>query len=310
MISLIINRRRGQNCQKFSGAVPTIIILSGILFILLFHPARSPDSASDLELKVMTYNVRFDNSADDQHNWRYRREAAASLIRSQSVDLVGTQEVLKNQLDDFLNRLPQYGSLGVGREDGRTAGEFSAILYWKDRFQVVESGNFWLSPTPEIPGSRGWDAACERIVSWGIFKEKASGRRLAFFNTHLDHVGEVARRESARLLLKQIQRLAADMPLILSGDFNAPPEAEPISIILESGFLAETRAQAASVSGPGWSFHGFGRLAEEQRPLIDFIFVSRQFEVLEYRNVFERVGETYYSDHNPILVRLKLRTSW
>ncbi|MGQ9801673.1 MAG: endonuclease/exonuclease/phosphatase family protein [Candidatus Saccharicenans sp.] len=306
---MIIGRGHRPSSQKFSDAIPAIITFLSILFILLLYPACSPDSTADLELKVMTYNVRFDNPADGPHNWQYRREAAASLIRSQSIDLVGTQEVLKNQLDDFLQRLPNYSSIGVGREDGRTAGEFSAILYLKDRFQVVESGNFWLSPIPEIPGSRGWDAACERIVTWGIFEEKASGWRLAFFNTHLDHVGEVARRESARLLLQRIQNLAAALPVILGGDFNAPPETEPIRIILESGFLEDARLQAASISGPGWSFHGFGRLPEEQRPLIDFIFTSRQFEVLEYRNIFERVGETYYSDHNPVLVRLKLRAS-
>jgi len=300
-------RPAGQNSYRRLTAIIPFLGILFILLLLLFHLACRPDPASELELKVMTYNVRFDNPADGQHNWQYRREAAAALIRSQSVDLVGTQEVLKNQLDDFWQRLPEYSYLGVGREDGRTAGEFSAILYRKDRFQAIKSGNFWLSQTPEIAGSRGWDAACERIVTWGLFEEKASGFRLAFFNTHLDHVGVVARKESARLLLDRVQNLAPDLPIILSGDFNAPPDSEPISLILASGFLADTRSRAASVSGPAWSFHGFGRVPEERRQLIDFIFVSRQFEVLEYRNIFDRVGETYYSDHNPILVRLKLR---
>lgn len=307
MRNLFEKGRPGPAGRKLFSAIFTIIILPGILFFLLFHLACSPEAVSELELKVITYNVRFDNPADGQHNWQYRREAAAALIRSLSADLVGTQEVLQNQLDDFLERLPNYGHLGVGREDGRLAGEFSAILYRRDRFRVVDSGNFWLSPTPEIPGSRGWDAACERIVTWGLFEEIASGIRLAFFNTHFDHVGEVARRESAGLLLQKIQSLAAGLPVILSGDFNARPETEPISIILNSGFLFDARIRAASVHGPFWSFHAFGRLPEEQRPLIDFIFVSRHFEVLEYWDIFDRVGEIYYSDHNPILVRLKLK---
>lgn len=312
VISMMYTKRPRPDGQNFYRRLPAIVSFLGILFmqfILLIHLACAPDPASELELKVMTYNVRFDNPADGQHNWQHRREAAAALIRSQSADLVGTQEVLKNQLDDFWQRLPEYGYLGVGREDGQTAGEFSAIFYRKDRLQVIKSGNFWLSQTPEIPGSRGWDAACERIVTWGLFEEKASGFRLAFFNTHLDHVGTIARRESVRLLLDRIQNLTPDLPIILSGDFNAPPDSEPISLILDSGYLTDTRSRAASVSGPTWSFHGFGRVPEQQRLLIDFIFVSAQFEVLEYRNIFDRVGETYYSDHNPILARLKLRVS-
>ncbi|MCR4409163.1 MAG: endonuclease/exonuclease/phosphatase family protein [Candidatus Saccharicenans sp.] len=283
------------------------IFFLALVFVFLFELACSSAPSGETELKVMTFNVRFDNPADGQHNWKFRREAATRLIQTLRVDLLGTQEVLNNQLEDFLEKLPGYGYIGVGREDGRTAGEYSAVFYLKERFLPVKSGNFWLSQTPEIPGSRGWDAACERIVTWAIFRENKSGLELAFFNTHFDHVGQEARRQSARLLLEKIKALAGNLPVILSGDFNAPPDSEPVRIILDNGLLVDSRSSAAAVMGPAWSFHGFGRLPEEERQLIDFIFISPHFRVLEYQNIFEEIGDTYYSDHNPVLVRLRLK---
>ncbi|MDI6850158.1 MAG: endonuclease/exonuclease/phosphatase family protein [Candidatus Saccharicenans sp.] len=284
---------------------PRFLFLLVILFsVFIFSCCSEPKEP--LELKVITFNVRFDNPADGRQAWEFRRQAAGQLLRSLEADLIGTQEVLKNQLDDFLERLPGYGYLGVGRADGRTAGEYSAIFYRKDRLQVVKSGNFWLSQTPEVPGSRGWDAACERIVTWAIFRENYGDLELAFFNTHLDHVGQTARREGALMLINKIQDLAGNLPVILGGDFNSPADSEPIRIILDGGFLFNSRTLAGEVVGPDWSFHGFGRVPEEKRQLIDFIFVSHQFEVLEYRNLFEQVNGTYHSDHNPILVKLRV----
>ncbi|MGB9862178.1 MAG: endonuclease/exonuclease/phosphatase family protein [Candidatus Saccharicenans sp.] len=290
--------------QKLSRRLSVFLFCLVILFIFLGSPATSPGSGTDLELKVMTFNVRFDNPADGPHNWKYRRDAAADLIRSRRVDLVGTQEVLHNQLDDFLERLPEYGYLGVGREDGRSAGEFSAILFRKDRFQVLRSGNFWLSETPEVPGSKGWDAACERIVTWAIFKEKANNIRFAFFNTHFDHVGQEARKQSALLLLRRLKQMAGTLPVIVTGDFNATPESEPVRIILGDGCLVDSREVAQKVSGPAWSFHGFGRVPETERSLIDYVLVSHHFRVVEYLNISDRPDEVYYSDHNPVMVRL------
>lgn len=299
------NRRSPAWTRTYPRILNSFLLLA-LLFIFLFELACSSAPSGETELKVMTFNVRFDNPADGQHNWKFRREAATRLIRSLRVDLLGTQEVLKNQLEDFLERLPGYGYIGVGREDGRTAGEYSAVFYLKEHFLPLNSGNFWLSQTPEIPGSRGWDAACERIVTWAIFREKESGRKLAFFNTHFDHVGQEARRQSAGLLLNKIKELAGNLPVIVSGDFNARPDSEPVRILLESGFLVDSRSSAAAVAGPSWSFHGFGRVPEEERQLIDFIFTSPHFRVLEYQNIFDEIGDTYYSDHNPVLVRLRL----
>lgn len=295
-----------RSCRRiFCGQHRVFFLL--ILWLSFYIFACYSRSSEPLELRVMTFNIRFDNPADGQQAWPFRRQIVADLIRLQGVDLLGTQEMLENQLDDLLRQLPEYGYIGVGREDGQTAGEYSAILFRRDRLEAEKSGTFWLSQTPEIPGSKGWDAACERIVTWAIFRLPSERLRLAFFNTHFDHVGETARRESAHLLVNRIREIAGDLPTILSGDLNATPDSETLRIILASGRLSDSRASAALVSGPSWSFHGFGRLPEDQRSLIDYILVSQHFAVMEYRNIFEEIDGTYYSDHNPVLVKLKIR---
>jgi endonuclease/exonuclease/phosphatase family metal-dependent hydrolase len=258
------------------------------------------------DLNVMTFNIRLDSPGDGQHNWMHRKEAAAELISSLDIDIVGTQEVLQTQLDDMLRLLPGFGSVGVGREDGHTKGEYSAILYKTDRLEPELHGTFWLSDSPNEVGSVGWDAALERIVTWAIMKEKKSGVRFAVFNTHFDHRGSIARLESSRLLMKQIRQIAGELPVILTGDFNANPDSEPIQVIVKSGFLADTRDLASEVTGPQWSFHGFGMSDPESRQLIDFVFVSEGIEVSLHENIFEEVGTTYHSDHNPIYVKLQV----
>jgi endonuclease/exonuclease/phosphatase family metal-dependent hydrolase len=258
-------------------------------------------------LRVMTFNIRLDHEGDGQHNWRYRKVEASKLLIDKSIDIVGTQEVLKNQLDDLLQGAPEFAAVGVGRFDGKEAGEYSAILYRKDKFLVEESGNFWLSESPEIAGSKGWDAACERIVTWARFKDIETGKRFVFLNTHFDHVGVKARKNSALLLAKKAEIIAGGLPVILSGDFNGEPNSEPVEIIRSSGWLFDSGSLTDSKKGPVWSFHDFGRLPENERPLIDFIFLSAHFQVDSYENIFESFGNTYYSDHNPIIVQLRFK---
>ncbi|MGQ8336997.1 endonuclease/exonuclease/phosphatase family protein [Sunxiuqinia sp. A32] len=254
-------------------------------------------------LKVMTYNIRYDNPDDLQNNWKYRKDFAANMIHFYDVDIFGTQEVLKNQLDDLLDRLPEYTSLGVGRFDGKTEGEYSAIFYKTDKYEVLDDGHFWLSETPEVAGSMGWDAACERIVTWGIFKEIETGNRFAFVNTHFDHRGRKARKESALMLNKEVSRIVAeDLPVIVTGDFNAIETSEPIQTILEDGILLDTRKLAPIVYGPSWTSHSFGQIPFEKRNIIDYIFVTKDFSVEKYASISDRLDSTYLSDHNPVYV--------
>ena len=186
------------------------------LFYLLAAAAFTA-CGSATTLSVMTFNMRYDNPEDGADNWRFRRERIAGLIRSEAVDLLGTQEVLANQFDDLQALLPGYRAVGVGREDGARAGEFNAVFFRSDRFELLDSGVFWLSEEPETPGSKGWDGACERLATWTVLRDK-SGRELLFINTHLDHVGEQARREGVALLLRRIETLRDGRPVILTGE--------------------------------------------------------------------------------------------
>lgn len=257
-------------------------------------------------LNVMTFNIRYDNADDLQNNWQYRKDFAAQMIGFYDVDILGTQEVLNNQLVDLLQRLPDYKSLGVGRIDGKEKGEYSAILFKAKKYEVEKNGHFWLSQQPESIGSVGWDAACERIVTWGVFKEKKTGLRFVFFNTHFDHVGVVARKESALLLKKRITEIAGTLPVILTGDLNVIPGAEAVQTLLADGQLSDSRKISKLVYGPSWSFQDFGRRPLADRRLIDYIFVSKGIKVNSYASISETLDSTFLSDHNPVFAKIEL----
>ena len=240
---------------------------------------------TDEPVNVMTFNVRYDNPDDSLNNWAYRKDRVANAIRFYDADIVGTQEVLHNQLVDLQQRLPEYESIGVGREDGKEAGEYSALWYRKDRFTAKDSGWFWLSETPEVAGS-------ECFV----------------LNTHLDHVGVAARREGVKLVLDKVQELGGDLPVIVTGDFNAEPESDVIKQVTDTAdpeHLTDARTVADLVYGPDWSFHDFGSIPYEHRSRIDYIFVKNGLEVLKYGILAETEGNAYLSDHTPVLVSVK-----
>jgi endonuclease/exonuclease/phosphatase family metal-dependent hydrolase len=253
----------------------------------------------------MTFNIRCDKISDQENAWQYRRDFASQMINFYEVDILGTQEVLKNQLNDLLERLPGYKFLGVGRIDGKEKGEHSAIFYKYEIFNVEKTGHFWLSENPQEPGSKGWDAACERIVTWAIFKEIKTGNRFVFFNTHFDHIGELARNESAILLKKKIVEIAGSLPVILTGDLNLPPEAEAVKSLLKDDFLLDARRASNLVYGPPWSFHDFGRIPMPYRKLIDYILVDKAIKVNKYACISETHNSVFLSDHNPVLAQLE-----
>ena len=263
---------------------------------------------TDEPVNVMTFNVRYDNPDDSLNNWNYRKDRVANAIHFYDADIVGTQEVLNNQMEDLRQRLPGYESIGVGREDGKEAGEYSALWYRADRFTAKESGWFWLSETPEVAGSKGWDGACERIATWAKLQDKLTGKELFVMNTHLDHVGVAARREGVKLVLDKIQELGGDLPVILTGDFNAEPESDVIKQVTDTAdpeHLTDARTVADLVYGPNWTFHDFGSIPYEHRERIDYIFVKNGLEVLKYGILAETEGDAYLSDHAPVLVSVK-----
>lgn len=257
--------------------------------------------------QVMSFNIRYDNSEDAPHHWEARRDSVVNVIKKYDVDLLGMQEVLHHQLAYIKEQLPEYESVGVGREDGETKGEYAPILYKKAKYRAMKQGYFWLSETPEVAGKKGWDAACERIVTWVLLEEIATKHSLLMMNTHFDHVGEEARRKSVDLLVAKAKELSEGGAVIITGDFNADPKSEVITKMLDEKNvlpLFDTRLIAQSVAGTSWTFHDFGQLPLEERPLIDYIFVNEAWGVQKYE-VIEDHSEVYLSDHVPVFTVLK-----
>lgn len=256
-------------------------------------------------LNVMTFNMRYDNPEDGDNNWRFRRERVAEVIKAQDVDILGTQELLSNQFDDLSGLLTGYEGVGVGRLDGAESGEYCAIFFKKDRFTLLDSGTFWLSETPEVVGSLGWDGACERIATWVVLRDK-NGQELFFIDTHLDHVGQVARDEGVSLLMQRIETLRGGRPVILTGDFNSEPGSSVVAHVQKDGVLRDSKAIAAQKAGPDWSFSDFGQIPEAERPLLDYIFVSGQIEAARYEVLPDTLDGGYVSDHAPVMAVLKI----
>mgnify|MGYP001156478907 CR=1 FL=1 len=284
-----------------------------IYLLIAFLAIAGLESCNDskpLELNVMTFNIRYDNSEDSLNNWKYRKEVVAQTVLNYDVDILGTQEVLANQLKDMKIALSDYKAIGVGREDGIAAGEFSALFYKKDKFKEIESGTFWLSQTPDIAGSKGWDAACERVATWAFLEDVATQKRFFAINTHLDHVGAEARINGVKLMLEKAHEKAGDLPVVLTGDFNSEPSSDVVQFItsdLIPNKLISTRDHAIEKKDKGWTFHDFEHLPSDQRQYIDYIFVSKDVQVLNYEVVDEKLNDILVSDHNPVVAKIIIK---
>ncbi|HUE81105.1 MAG TPA: endonuclease/exonuclease/phosphatase family protein [Pyrinomonadaceae bacterium] len=260
------------------------------------QPAAKP-------LRVMSFNIRYDEPRDKENAWPNRKELVASMIRFHRADLVGVQEALKHQLEDLEKLLPGYDWVGVGRDDGKEAGEFSAILYRKYRLTVIENVTFWLSETPSVPGSKGWDAAFPRIVTRAKFKDKTSGKSFFHFNTHFDHRGVRAREESARLLLERIDSIAGSTPVIVTGDFNFNEASTGYKILVAKDSLRDARyASQYGHHGPTSTFNEFKALVPEWR--IDYVMVKGSIKVLQHGALADTWDGRFPSDHLPVLAEV------
>ncbi len=255
------------------------------------------------ELRVATFNLRMDTKNDGPNAWEHRKDFVKSLVLFHEFDVFGTQEGFKHQLDGILET-GVYNYVGAGREDGKDAGEHSAIFYNKERFKVLEHGDFWYSETPEVPG-KGWDATCcNRICSWAKFKDKVSGKEFFFFNSHYDHQGKVARRESSKLLLKRINEIAGKATIFCTGDFNAVPEDEPIQLIYSDGYLKDSKLISKKEPyGPVGTYHGY-KFDAPMKDRIDYIFVSPNVTVEKYGVLTDSKNGRFASDHFPVLVHV------
>lgn len=283
-----------------------IILFLAAITVSLTACTHSANNSTE-KLNVMSFNLRYDNPDDAPNNWDNRKEWVADMINFYSPDVFGMQEVLIGQLNDLRQLLPEYAVIGRGRDDGRDAGEFSPIFYKKDKFQLVEDNTSWLSETPEVPGSLGWDAACNRVLTKGVFKFKASGRQITIYNTHFDHMGVVARNESALMVKDVVKQSSERMPVVVMGDFNAAPSDNVYRQLTEESPLTDARLAATKSYGPEWTFHDFGRLPAEEREYIDYIFVTSNLKVNEFVNFAEQRADRFLSDHNPIFAEVEFK---
>ena len=271
--------------------------------------APAPGDADGETLRVMTFNIRYDNPADGEDAWPNRRAKVASMIRFHGADVVGLQEALRTQIADLEAALPQFGWFGSGRSAERD-GEHCAVLYRRDRLEVLAESTFWLSATPEVAGSQGWDAALPRIVSWAKLKDRRTGAVFHLFNTHFDHRGEVARRESARLLLRKVTEIAGpDGPVVVTGDFNTTPDAEPYRILTGGDATPGPLVDALSASsfphhGPTTSWNGFKSIEPGRR--IDFILVRPPVGVGQHGILSDTFDGRFPSDHLPVLAEVSV----
>lgn len=254
-------------------------------------------------LKVMSFNIRLNVDSDKENSWTNRKQDAVDLLSYYHPDYFGVQEALPEQMKDIKNGLKNYDYVGVGRDDGKEKGEFSAIFYDTERLQVIKSGTFWLSETPEKP-SRGWDAAYNRVCTYAVFKDKKSKKEFLAMNLHFDHIGNVARVKSADLILKKIKEInPKNLPLTLSGDFNLTDDTEPIKIIsqnLKDSFYNSEKKHY----GPKETFTAFN-VTEVPQDRIDYIFV-KGFKIKSNRHINDRRENLLYpSDHFPVLTELQ-----
>ncbi|MCP2037560.1 endonuclease/exonuclease/phosphatase family protein [Chryseobacterium sp. HSC-36S06] len=256
-------------------------------------------------LNVMTFNIRLSLDSDKENSWDNRKSDALKLLDYYHPDFFGVQEAVPQQMTDIKTGLKNYDFVGVGRDDGANKGEYSAIFYDTEKLQVLQSGTFWLSETPEKP-SKGWDAAYNRVCTFALFKTKKGGKKFWAFNVHFDHVGNVAREKSAQLILDKIKNLnTKNLPVVLTGDFNLTDDTKPIKLLSETlndSFYHSVKPHY----GPTATFTAFD-VNTIPKDRIDYIFTKR-FECTSIRTINDRRENLLYpSDHFPVLAELKFR---
>jgi endonuclease/exonuclease/phosphatase family metal-dependent hydrolase len=249
----------------------------------------------------MTFNLRYENKGDSgPRNWNNRRDTAAAIIRDFKSDVVGLQEALRSQLDDLATRLQGFAETGVGRDDGKTAGEYSAILYRRDVLELTASGTFWLSDTPETPGSRSWGNTIPRICSWASFRRRSDGLAFDVYNAHFDHQSQPSREKSAAAIVSRLQPLLASRPVFFMGDLNAGEDNPAISTLKSAGFRDTWRALHPDMPAADAStFHNF--TGSSQGSKIDYIFAPATWSASSAEIIRTPVSPAGWpSDHFPV----------
>ncbi|MGB5358846.1 MAG: endonuclease/exonuclease/phosphatase family protein [Eudoraea sp.] len=276
-----------------------IMLICPMFFLLIALNLNAQD------ITVLSYNIRLDVASDSLNGWDNRKDFLIGQLNFHEPEVFGIQEGLLHQLEEIKKGMPGYNYIGKGREDGLKNGEFSAIFYNPEKLELMEENTFWLSETPEIP-SKGWDAAIKRVCTYGLFKTKREGQNFWVFNTHFDHIGEEARKESVFQIIERIQELnTKNFPVILTGDLNLEPDHP--SILLLSSAMQDTHLLAGDKGfGPEGTFNGFN-FSEPITRRIDYIFLSKTgFQLLKYAILSDSEDLRYPSDHFPVLAKLSI----
>jgi len=252
---------------------------------------------------IISYNIRYDNNWDIENSWKIRRNKISQILVQYSPSIIGIQEGLLNQVQYIDSSLIDYDYVGVGRDDGKMKGEFCAIYFDTTRYVLLKNSTFWLSETPDTI-SVGWDAALERICTYGLFKDRITKEELLVFNTHFDHIGVVAREKSSELILKRINKINhQSLPVILMGDFNSIPNSSPVKEI-KTELSDALQISLEKLQGPRGTFNGFNEdLPIEKR--IDYIFTN-DLKVLSYTHINDRLNNNrHISDHLPVMIKIQ-----
>lgn len=258
-------------------------------------------NANAQEISLMSYNIKLDYPKEGENSWENRKPFFIGQLKFYSPDILGVQEAMPNQMKDMDSLLNDYSYVGVGRDDGKDSGEYSAIFYNKTKFKVIKSSTFWLSETPDKV-SMGWDAVYNRVCTYALFENIKNKERFWVFNTHFDHVGVTARANSTNLILSKIKELAnGKSPVFLMGDFNLEPETENIQLI--KGTLEDSKdVSQMQPFGPSGTFNGF-KFDEAVTRRIDYIFVSKKnIKVKKYAVLSDNEDLKYPSDHLPVYI--------
>ncbi|TCO30944.1 endonuclease/exonuclease/phosphatase family metal-dependent hydrolase [Pedobacter psychrotolerans] len=271
-----------------------------ILFSLLLLSTMAFAQQKGAPINIISYNIRYNNPDDGVNAWPNREQNVKALVKFHDADVLCVQEALPEQFDALLKN-SNFDVVGVGREDGKRKGEFSAVYFDKDRFVKKDGGTFWLSETPDVP-SKGWDAALNRVCSWVRLYDQLNKKEFLVFNAHYDHIGVQARIESAKLIKQKIQQIAPTLPVVFTGDLNVTPETEAISTI--KSFLSDAKEISQEPAyGPNGTFNDFD-FNSDLKNKIDYIFVNKGFKVQKFAVLSDSKDKRYFSDHLPVFARL------
>ena len=280
-----------------------VFLILGFLIIAGTSDDLSAQSKKETPFTLISYNIRMNTTGDGVNAWPLRKDKVAGLLRFHKADIFNVQEALPEQMDDLAAGFPEFDHVGVGRDDGKRAGEHMGVFYRKSRFEKLEDGMFWLSETPEKPGF-GWDAVCNRTVTWIKLKDRITKKTFYVLDTHFDHRGIKAREEAAKLILQRIREINKEnLPLILTGDLNLVKSSVPVQSILKELNDAMDKTVAPHY-GPDGTSGGFDVKILPRK--IDFIFINGGVKVLRHGHLSDSFGLFYPSDHLPVLVEVQI----